>query len=168
MQNKPKLGAGMNTETKIKAVTAMIAVIGLIAGIFQFIHVQSIAAATPFLQKKLLWCEEAVDTAARIATSETPEQPDLQRFWQLYWGKMGLIENETVKAAMIRFGASLTALDLSYQSPDAANSDDAKAFAPENVIANASEDSLQDQSLALAHACRDELSREWSARWTRS
>ena len=65
-----------------------------------------------YLQAKLKWSEEAVETASLIATSDTvAPAAKMARFWQLYWGVMGLVENEQVTQAMIGFGNALTAKD---------------------------------------------------------
>ena len=142
----------MNTEVKIKALAALVGLGGLIFGVVQFIQVQAIEAAKPYLTKKLAWCEEAVETTSRIVTSEPASEVDRQRFEQLYWGVMGLIENQTIEDAMKAFGQG-----LEDGIPVLA---DAKLQDSEIVT-------LGDLSLDLAHACRAELSAEWSASWTR-
>ncbi|MFG5380912.1 hypothetical protein [Yoonia sp. R2-816] len=142
----------MSTEEKIKLTTAIVGIAGLLFGIIQFIQVQSIAAARPYLEKKLDWCERAVETAARIATVPEPAAEDLLQFWQLYWGVMGLIENEAVTQAMEDFGEALNTPAL---APSRAKD------APDHQEARTG------RSLALAHACRAELAAEWSTSWTR-
>ncbi len=142
----------MNSEVKIKALAALVGLGGLVFGIVQFIQVQAIEAAKPYLTKKLAWCEEAVETTSRIVTSEPPADIDLQRFAQLYWGVMGLIENQTIEDAMKAFGQG-----LADGIPVLAG---AKLQGSDVVT-------LGDLSLDLAHACRAELSSEWSASWTR-
>lgn len=63
------------------------------------------------------------------------------RFWQLYWGVMGLVENQEVTDAMIAFGGKLN----TKESPS----------------------SLQGASLQLARACRQEMADSWSPIWRR-
>ena len=58
------------------------------------------------------------------------------RFWQLYWGPLAVVEDQTVVNAMVQFGNSLKA-----ESHDGAN--------------------LQRKAIALAHACRDSLQKYW-------
>src|ERR1700675_2254882 len=54
--------------------------------------------------------KEAVETAAFIATAEAGAAPaKTLRFWQLYWGVTGLVENQQVTDAMIAFGGKFTA-----------------------------------------------------------
>lgn len=143
----------MTTENWIKTFLALISLATFLFGIVKFVQVQAVAAEKPYLERKLAWCEEVVETTARISTSLDPAQADLDRFWQMYWGVMGLIEKETITAAMIDFGKSLETLQ-----PSAAGSKDVEAHLS----------SLQGKSLVLAHACRRELCREWSPSWALS
>lgn len=130
-------------EYWLKVVGSVLAAGSLFLGAAQFIRNQTVEAAKPYLQSKLKWCEEAVETASLIATSD-PVAPAAKtaRFWQLYWGVMGLVENEQVTQAMIGFGNALTA----KESPDI----------------------LKGRSIALAHACRSEMADSWSPVWKRS
>lgn len=142
----------MTTEEKIKAAAAVVGLGGLIFGIVQFFQVQAIQAAQPFLEKKLEWCEEAVEKTARISTTEPPDPADLQRFAQMYWGVMGLIENQDIIDAMKAFDEGLTNGVPAYAGPKLENSD---------IV------TLTELSFDLAEACRAELSAEWSSSWAR-
>lgn len=128
----------MITEINLKTISTVIAVLGLIFGIVKFIQVQEIEAAKPYLEKKLEWCEEAVKTASSIANSTNASEENDRRFWELYWGVMGMVEKKEVTQAMIDFGDELKA-----------NRD------------------LKKKALAIAHACRSELSADWSSSWSR-
>ena len=57
--------SAMEHSLKIAGVT--ITLVGLLAGTYQFTRNQAIEAARPFLERKLKWCEEAVEVAAGIA-----------------------------------------------------------------------------------------------------
>lgn len=142
----------MPVETWIKGFVAVVGLAGFVFGVVKFVQVQAVEAEKPYLTKKLAWCEEAVETTARIAVSANPAQEDIDRFWQMYWGVMGLIEKRTITAAMIDFGDGLKLLP----APEAGSKGD-----------NASHASLRGKSLSLAHACRKELSAEWSPSWIR-
>lgn len=129
-------------EHWLKVIGSIIAAGSLLLGAAQFIRNQTVEAAKPYLQSKLKWCEEAVETAAVIATAEpAAAAAKTQRFWQLYWGVMGLVENERVTEAMIAFGNALSA----KESPDI----------------------LKGRSIALSHACRSEMADSWSPIWRR-
>jgi hypothetical protein len=97
-------------EYWLKVVGSVLAAGSLFLGAAQFIRNQTVEAAKPYMQSKLKWCEEAVEKASEIATSD-PGAPAVKatiRFWQLYWGLMGLVENEHGTQAMIGFGNALT------------------------------------------------------------
>ncbi len=128
----------MITEVNIKSISVLVAICGLIFSVVKFIHIQEIEAAKPFLEKKLMWCEQAVETASSIANSKDESPVQWDRFWALYWGVMGLVEKKEIQDAMVDFGHG----------------------ADENKT-------LKEKSLALAHACRAELANDWSPSWSR-
>ena len=140
----------MTTDEKLKALSAVVAVAGLLWGIYSFIQLQAIGAAKPYLEKKLAWCETAVQTTARIANANPMPPEEIQRFWQMYWGVMGLIEKQPITDAMIAFGKELP--------PSPPEIGAAASGAPPA--------GLRLKSLDLAHACRHELSKEWSPQWS--
>ena len=123
---------------------------GLLAGTYQFTRNQAVEAARPFLERKLKWCEEAVEVAAGIAVHgrESMLPPaasgatakSVDRFWAMYWGVMGMVEAQEITDAMVTFGRGL--------KTEAAESDGTRA-------------------LAIAHACRSEMARGWSPAWSR-
>jgi hypothetical protein len=128
----------MTAEMALKATTGIVAVCGLIFGIVKFMQIQQIEASKPYLERKLEWCEEAVEMASSIANAKGQSEAEEQRFWELYWGVMGLVENEEVTKAMVAFGDELK-----------------------------SNRKLKGKALAIAHACRLEMSRDWSSSWAR-
>ncbi len=142
----------MTAEEKIKAIAAFVGLGGLLFGIVQFFQVQAIEAAKPFLERKLSWCEQAVRTTASIATTTPPDDEDLQNFARAYWGVMGLIENQQIADAMKAFDQGLRDGIPGLAGPKLDGS---------GIV------TLSDLSLNLAHACRAELSAEWSASWSR-
>ena len=131
--------ATIRGETLLKTIGAVVAVATVTLGAAQFIRNQSVEAAKPYLERKLKWCEEAVETTSFIATSEPAvAKTKVPRFWQMYWGVMGMVENRRVTDAMIAFGQALE-----------------------------SRDHLPEKSLALSHACRAEMAESWSPIWSR-
>lgn len=143
----------MKFENAVKALVAVVGVAGFVFGVIKFLEVQAVEAEKPYLQKKLVWCEEAVETASRIATADTPKPEDVERFWQMYFGVMGFIEKQSITCAMIGYG------DLLDSMPRAIKEVAVVEGCPRP------QDNLRHQSLALAHACRKELSQEWSPSW---
>lgn len=97
---------------------------------------RKIEAAKVFLDRQLLLLEEATSLTGRIAAAGVlnADPKDIDRFWQLYWGELGLVEGGTVAGAMANFGRKLDASRASELGPAA---------------------------LSLAHAARDELSESW-------
>ncbi len=128
----------MSLESAVKAAGALVAVGGLLFGIVQFSANQAVEASRPFLERKLAWCEEAVEVSARIAVAEAPDTQDVTRFWQLYWGVMGMVEGGDVTQAMVGYGNALKAGKATGGG-----------------------------ALRIAHACRAELARDWSPIWRR-
>lgn len=131
-------------EFGLKALGSAVALGGLLLTGIQYTRNQSVEAAKPFLEKKLKWCEEAVETTSFIANAELGVKTTavkVVRFRQLYWGVMGMVENQQITDAMMAFGDKL----------------DAKEPAG----------SLQGASIRLAHACRQEMADSWSPIWRR-
>src|SRR3954468_14255640 len=65
-----------------------------------------VEAQTPFLTKQLALYSEITQIAARLPTQ--PPSPEwrrsLDRFWELYWGELALVENPEVEAEMKLLG----------------------------------------------------------------
>ena len=133
----------MSVESILKTVGAIVTVGSLLLALAQFTISQSIEAQKPYLEKKLVWCEEAANTAAMISVRPRGEVPEKEtRFWELYWGVMGLVENKEVSSAMVNFGKALNKT-------------------------GSGEAGLKGLSIAIAHACRKELAADWSPIWSR-
>lgn len=110
----------------------------------QAIAVEKIAASKPFLERQLRLFEEATQVSAYLSTvSDSPDRvKKLERFEQLYWGELALVEKGPVEAAMVQFRQSL--------------------------MAGAPLEELRRHSLAIAHACREELAESWGvSHWKR-
>ena len=141
----------MTIENIVKGLAALVGVAGFVFGVVKFLEVQAVGAERPYLERKLAWCEQAVETTSKIATSAEPSQKDIARFWQMYWGVMGLIEKASITSAMVEFGTGLKTLPSAGES----------SMDMQSHLAG-----MQGKSLALAHACRKELSAEWSPSWS--
>ena len=81
---------------------------------------------------------EAAETVAKIPRAKDimAREALIERFWQLYWGALAVVEDDEVAGAMVAYGKHLKAnsLDLS---------------------------TLEQLSLGVAHACRNSLKRLW-------
>jgi hypothetical protein len=97
----------------------------------------AIAAKQPFLSKRLDLYSEATSCAAAIAVGEDKAEiaAAKEKFWDLYWGPMALVEDRQVESAMVAFGRALG-------NPD-------------------QRDLLKLSALQLAHSCRDSLAESW-------
>lgn len=80
-------------------------------------EVRKIEASQPFLKRQLALFEEATQITAYIATSDSPgdEKEKKQRFWQLYWGELALVEHGGVERAMVEYGDLLRS--KKYEDP---------------------------------------------------
>jgi hypothetical protein len=108
--------------------------------------VRKVAALEPFLKLQLKLFEETALIVSSLASSIDPEDrpKKIARFWQLYHGELALVEHGKVAGAMFDFGEAL------------------------NTVKDPKD--LERYSLAVAHACRDELAESWdepSWRFTR-
>src|SRR5262245_10204658 len=76
-----------------------------------------------------------MNAVSKIANSSPPTEADLDVFWQLYWGRLGAVEDPKVEQVMVIFGALLKA--------------------------KAGPACLQSASLLLAHCVRQSWSDTW-------
>jgi hypothetical protein len=137
-------------ERWLKVFGVTLSLIGLLAGLYQFTRNQAVDAAKPFLERKLRWCEEVVEVTAGVAVfgrestlpavASNPPVRRVDRFQAVYWGVMGMVETKDITDAMNAFKEGLKA-----GSPDL---DDGRA-------------------IAISHACRSEMARDWSSVWQR-
>jgi hypothetical protein len=111
----------------------------------RYAETRRVEAAKPFLDKQLTLFTEATQVASHIANapSRAAAAGKIERFWQLYWGELALVERGNVAKAMIAFGDGLNSRQ------------------PSSV--------LRGLALDLAHACRDELALSWGTdAWRRA
>ncbi len=65
-----------------------------------------------FLEKQAELYFEVVPLVSKLANTESPdliEKEDQTRFWHIFWGELGMVEDADVARAMDLFGASLNA-----------------------------------------------------------
>jgi hypothetical protein len=95
----------------------------------------------PFLERQLALYFEATKAAAQLSTVSRglAWNTARQRFWELYWGELGLVEDAGVLAAMVAFGEALTAYEQGHGT----------------------QAELHQLALGLARACRHSLQSEW-------
>lgn len=111
----------------VPLVTAVLAILSFLYGVLQYQEAQKQNRATqerraeldrhtaeqefmkPWIQSQREIYLDALSAAATIANSESPNRiPEaVEKFWQLYHGKMIVIETKNVSDAMISFGRCL-------------------------------------------------------------
>lgn len=71
---------------------------------------RELAARRPYLDRQLLLYTEAANSAATLANSTDPKALEAarQRFWQLFWGELAMVEDLEVDVAMNEFGTALS------------------------------------------------------------
>jgi F0F1-type ATP synthase membrane subunit b/b' len=96
-----------------------------------------------FYEKQLELCFDAVDSASCLSseTDSTKWEKARLAFWRLYWGKLSIVEDRSVEAAMVALGKIVPAKPV--DSP------------------NLPMTSLETPSYKLAHAARDLVLRSW-------
>ena len=107
----------------INTVVATVAIVaGGIWGVWQYREegekqraAQRFEAAKPFLQRQQDLCFEASDSASALAIATDPDHvaKALERFWQLYYGSLRIVEDtgaNSVAESMVKFGDLLQAL----------------------------------------------------------
>jgi len=133
-------------ESALKLLSPLLAVAAFFWGIYTYrdnaretAETRRIEATLPYLNKQLeLYTEAALNTAI-IATSSdgAATEKATNRFRELYWGELALVERGEVASAMFSFREAL----------------DAKK----------GQDALAPLALKVAHACRTELAISWGA-----
>lgn len=140
---------------------AMIAVVGVLAGLHQFQTERADSERTrfesqerlerdtrrlrefelqgPFWEKRLTLYFDAAAAAGTLASAPPgPARREAEaRFWQLYNGPLAIVEDDAVETAMVSFGRCLSGEE---QCP---------------------RETLVRRSLALAHSCRQSIGDTW-------
>ncbi len=106
-----------------------------------------IEAQKPFLDEQLKLYFETAGVVGRLVQSpRTTDQwrKDHDRFWELYWSQLSMVEHKVVEKSMVRFGKQLKAFNdkPTEKIPDA----------------------LTSASLDLAHAFRRGIQLSWGSR----
>lgn len=141
-------------------VSALIGAGTIGVGIWQF-HEDSVRRAEnaqfearrPFVVKQMEICFQASEAASTLASSTDAEnwRRAKEAFWMLYWGPLSVVESPLsgeqgpVEKQMVVFGNALKALQNSPTLPL---------------------DSLEQESLELAHRCRDLIFDSWEIEQT--
>jgi hypothetical protein len=100
----------------------------------QYVHERQ----KPFVELQMKYYFETAEITSQIpqASDEEARHKLIERFWQLYWGPLGVVEDDEMQTAMIAYGKELMQKE---ENPG----------------------KLKNLSLDVAHACRTSLKRLW-------
>ena len=128
------------------------AVITGLLGILNYAYTRRQEFRKRFWESQLSLYQEALKAAASIAMSTTLDRIDEARneFWELYWGRLSMIEHRSVERAMINFGGVLAKYE---GSPELFEKE---AMKPRNCPTE-----LRSAAYKLAHVMRDSLGKTW-------
>src|SRR5262245_23121160 len=87
-------------EVVAKGVTILVTAGGFFWSVAAALQSHAIDARRPFLDLQLKLYQDATKTASILATSNDAKELEEAeaRFWQLYWGELGLVENGGIKS----------------------------------------------------------------------
>src|SRR2546425_3616720 len=96
----PKRPRKETVDAVAKWVSVAVTLFGFIWGVGSTLQTYAMNARAPFLDRQLKLYEEAIETAAILATSADADQLQKAevRFWELYWGELAMVENGGVKS----------------------------------------------------------------------
>jgi hypothetical protein len=135
--------SAMSFDWKI-AIPWLLSLVTVAVGIWQYADKQAQANREPFLREQLKLVFEASETVSKLANLTTPNewQEARTRFWVLYWGPLGLVEDPAVARCMVKAG-------LIVPGPE-------KTEVPALPLAT-----LKQTSIQLSHAARDLILSSW-------
>ena len=121
-------------------VTVMLGLGGIVFNFYEMQQSMALEARRPFLEKQLELCFEASNATSTYATTADADlrRKSIDRFWALYWGQLGIVEDDQVEAAMVNYKKAL----------GSAGSEPVPA-------------ALKRAALGVAHACRDLILESW-------
>jgi hypothetical protein len=134
----------MNFDWKV-SVPWLLSVVTVAVGIWQYADKQAQANREPFLKKQLDLVFEASETVSKLAnlTDPTEWRKAKDRFWILYWGPLGIVENQKIETCMGKAGRTIP------QSSD--------QNTPSLPLV-----SLQATSIELSHVAREFILESWN------
>ncbi len=114
-----------------------------------------------FLEKQAELYFEVVPLVSKLANAESADQiqkTDESRFWHIFWGELGMVEDADVARAMDLFGASLNAFQGKVDNEQCGEQRKAISLTLSHCVRKSLGDNwgvqLQDQSI---NRCRGEL-----------
>jgi hypothetical protein len=92
-------------ELALKVLVVAGVAIGGAIGVAEYLHTVARESQKPFLEKQLAFCAEATGAAAILATADDQKARARAKdlFLEMYWGRLGLVEDVRVTQAMINY-----------------------------------------------------------------
>lgn len=133
-----------------------------------------------FLDRQLQLYFEAVKTVAQLGILTKGRKFDelKQKFWELYWGELSVVESQDVENKMVVLGEILNALEFTRTQPKEAAIEHNKSDRLKELLNNAGAsidanltvgeieqrlfDHLQWTTFELAHTMRESLKEGWA------
>ena len=127
----------MALERNLKLIGALVAICGLLFGVWKYFQDLEISSKKPYLEKQIALYFDATSAVATLASSNDAARitDAEERFWTLYLGSLVMVEDSSVEGVMVEIGNCLRR--------------------------DCSQDDLKPLSLKLAKACRTSLGDSW-------
>ena len=139
-------------QTVLTLVTTMVAVAGLLVGVFQYVTSQKESFRQEYWSRQLAEYQLILEAASDVASSTSLQQSKAarQKFWSVYWGRSALLEHQIVATALTDFARALGECE-SKQSDECFTSSSGDFVTV-----------LRDLSNELAHCARASLQKTWN------
>ena len=102
---EPSPSAGFNWDLLLKGVGALVAIAGVVFGVYQYNQRKDETRDARKYQHYI----KATSVAAGFAQASTKPEAEEKRkqFWEIYYGELSMVEDENVKKAMMNFGGAI-------------------------------------------------------------
>jgi hypothetical protein len=105
---------GTNWDLIFKIIGAVVAVGGLVFGIYQFQSQKDNGNSEKekmLREQKVELYRKATEIAASFPQASDPKEAEAKKkeFWSIYYGQLSIVEDENVKNAMMKYGGALKA-----------------------------------------------------------
>ena len=111
-----KSASTMNLDLILKIVGALVAVVGVVFGFYQYNQRKVETQESRKYQHYI----KATTVAASFAQASTKQEADekSKQFWEIYYGELSMVEDENVKQAMQNFGGAVKQWEKYNSNPE--------------------------------------------------
>jgi hypothetical protein len=148
-------GSGFSLDLVLKIVGSLVAVAGLVFGVYQYRQQKDDKVVSQKTEQKSQYYSKATSIAAGFAQASTkPEAEDKRKqFWELYYGELSIVEDENVKQAMQNFGGAVK----QWEKYNTGGSDFSAPSIFELEDKNGNPQTFDQLAYELSQACRKSL-----------